>query len=52
MLLVEHDMNLVMGVSDRICVLDSGRVLAEGTPDEIKTHPEVVKAFIGEGADA
>lgn len=51
-LLVEHDMNLVMGVSDRICVLDSGRVLAEGTPDEIKTHPEVVKAFIGEGADA
>lgn len=51
-LLVEHDMNLVMAVSDWICVLDSGQVLAQGSPAEIKSHPEVVKAFLGAGAHA
>jgi branched-chain amino acid transport system ATP-binding protein len=45
--LVEHDMKLVMGVSDHILVLDSGRKLAEGTADEIRQNPDVVKAYLG-----
>ncbi|MDH5748858.1 MAG: ABC transporter ATP-binding protein [Rhodospirillales bacterium] len=45
--LVEHDMKLVMGVSDHIIVLDSGRKLAEGNADEIRRNPDVVKAYLG-----
>lgn len=47
-LLIEHDMSLVMNVSDRIYVLDYGRVIAEGSPIEIKNNAEVIKAYLGE----
>jgi branched-chain amino acid transport system ATP-binding protein len=48
-LLVEHDMNLVMDISDRILALNYGMVLAEGVPQMIQKHPEVLKAYLGEG---
>ncbi|MBL8833406.1 MAG: ABC transporter ATP-binding protein [Rhodospirillales bacterium] len=48
--LVEHDMKLVMNVSDHILVLDYGRKLAEGTADEVRRNPEVIKAYLGEAA--
>lgn len=47
-LLVEHNMRLVMGISDRICVLSFGTVLGEGTPTEIQSDPAVIKAYLGE----
>jgi branched-chain amino acid transport system ATP-binding protein len=47
-LLVEHDMNLIMDISDRILALNYGRVIAEGRPEEIQHHPEVLKAYLGE----
>lgn len=51
-LVVEHDMNLVMSISDRVCVLDSGKVLAIGTPDDVKNNPNVIEAFLGYTDDA
>jgi branched-chain amino acid transport system ATP-binding protein len=46
-LLVEHNMGLVMGVSDRVVVLDFGRVIADAAPDEVRAHPEVIRAYLG-----
>jgi branched-chain amino acid transport system permease protein len=51
MLLIEHDMGLVLGICDRVVVLEFGKVIAEGTPEEVRRNPKVIAAYLGDGME-
>jgi branched-chain amino acid transport system ATP-binding protein len=51
-LIIEHDMNLIMSLCDRIVVVDFGKLIMVGTPDEVRHDPRVIEAYLGEEIDA
>jgi branched-chain amino acid transport system ATP-binding protein len=51
LLLIEHDMNVVMGISDHIVVLDYGRKISDGSPEQVRNDPTVIRAYLGEEED-